>query len=77
MITYSKTNDFSSEEDAVILDAIDYGHLSHARVQTLLKSTFGKAALLIDSAIEKGCFDKNQRPLIAKSEYQRIIEEKT
>ncbi len=74
MYTHFNTNSFSLEEDATILDAIEYGHLSHARVQKQLKSSYSKAAIFVDTAIELGYFDKNQRPLITKSEYQKIIE---
>ena len=75
-IQFNITNTFSSEEDAIILDAIEYGHLSHARVQMLLKSNYSRAAYFIDTAVRHGYFDKTQHPLITKTEYQKIIQRK-
>lgn len=69
-------NNFSPKEDAVILDAIEYGHLSHARVQMLLKSNYSRAAIFVDNAVRHGYFDKTQHPLITKTEYQKIIQRK-
>ncbi len=70
------TNNFSPKEDAVILDAIEYGHLSHARVEKLLNVSYPQAALFIHKVIEAGYFDVAQHPLISKNEYQKIIETK-
>ena len=73
---FNITNTFSSEEDSIILDAIEYGHLSHARVQMLLKSNYSRAAYFIEIVIEHGYFDETQHPLITKTEYQKIIQRK-
>jgi len=70
------TNNFSTKEDAVILDAIEYGHLSHARVQRQLNASYPQAALFIDKVIKLGYFDITQHPLISKTKYQKSIETK-
>ena len=70
------TNTFFPKEDAVILDAIEYGHLSHARIQRQLNTSYPQVALFIDKVIKLGYFDITQHPLITKSEYQKITERK-
>ena len=70
----SKSKWFTEEWDRIILDAFDYGHISCARVQSLLDSkSYTTARLIIDTAIECGYFDFFQRPIIEKCKYQEII----
>ena len=59
--------------DEVIIDAIKYGVISHARVQKLLNEQYSRAARFIVKTIEYGYFDDWQHPLISVEEYQEII----
>ena len=51
--------------DEVIIDAIKYGVISHARVERLLNERYSRAARFIVKTIEYGYFDDWQHPLIS------------
>ena len=59
--------------DEVIIDAIKYGVISHARVQKLLNEQYNRAARFIVKTIEYRYFDDWQHPLISVEEYQELI----
>ena len=59
--------------DEVIIDAIKYGVISHARVQKLLNEQYSRAARFIVKTIEYGYFDDWQHPLISVEEYQEMM----
>ena len=58
--------------DEVIIDAIKYGVISHARVERLLNERYSRAARFIVKTIEYGYFDDWQHPLISVEEYQEM-----
>ena len=58
--------------DEVIIDAIKYGVISHARVQKMLNQRYSYAARFIEKTIEYGYFDSWQHPLISVADYKEV-----
>ena len=68
---------FNAEQDTVIIDALKEGSISHAKVQKVLGSTYAKAGMLIDLAIQYGYFDDKQQARIDVKGYEKMIEKRT
>lgn len=67
-------HNYNAEWDAIIIDALKEGSISHAKVQKVFGSTYAKAGMLIDLAIQYGYFDDKQQARIDIKDYEKMIE---